>query len=65
MRFKVDSTTANALWAIETADSAKRFAIYAQNGKLFVQYNDGGGWRYPTDLITALQGHAVRRADRA
>ena len=57
VRFKVDSTTANALWAIETADSAKRFAIYAQNGKLFVQYNDGGGWRYPTDLITALQAN--------
>jgi hypothetical protein len=57
VRFKVDSVTPNALWAIETTDSSRRFAIYARYGKLTVQYSDGSGWRYPVDLITALQAN--------
>jgi len=54
VRFKVDAANTQALFAIETSDSSRRFAVSAQAGKLVVQYNDGGGWRYPVDLLASL-----------
>ena len=51
LRFKVDATNTSAHFAIETADGTKRLCVRADNGMLQLQYNDGGGFRYPADLV--------------
>jgi RHS repeat-associated protein len=60
VRFKVDSTTPNALFALETGSGAsyRRYGIVAGSNKIYVQYTLDGS-TYPTlpasDLISPLQ----------
>ena len=53
VRFRVNLTNTSSVFAIETA--SQRFGVIADGGKLYAQYNDGGGWRYPADVLTNLQ----------
>jgi len=56
LRFKVDRSDTQAHFSIEANDATyRRFGVIANNGKLYVQYNDGGGWRSPADVLTNLQ----------
>ena len=56
VRLKVSQTDANAHVSIEANDATyRRFGVIASSGKLYVQYNDGNGYRYPSDLLTGLQ----------
>ena len=53
VRFKTDHSDSDAHLSIESDDGTyRRFGVRANSGKLFAQYNDGGGWTYPQDLIT-------------
>ncbi len=56
LRFKVDITNTAAHFSVEANDATyRRFGVIADYGKLYVQYGDGGGWRYPADLLPNLQ----------
>ncbi len=56
LRFKVDATNTSAHFSIEANDATyRRFGAVADGGRLYVQYNDGGGYRAPIDLLSNLE----------
>jgi RHS repeat-associated protein len=59
IRFRITPTSTNFVLALENNDTTyRRLAIFGDGtGKLRMQYNDGGGWRYPVALTPTLQAN--------
>ncbi|HET7089229.1 MAG TPA: hypothetical protein VFL17_11295 [Anaerolineae bacterium] len=58
LRFKVDGTNNGAIYAVVASGSPyRRFGVYAKEGSLVAQYNDGFGWREPADLLSSVQAN--------
>jgi RHS repeat-associated protein len=56
VRFKVDRSDTAAHFSVESNNGTyRRFGVIANNGKVYVQYNNGGSWTYPKDLINPLK----------
>jgi flagellin-like protein len=52
VEFKVDAGDTVAHFTIRADDTTyRRWGMIANGNKIYVQYNDGGGWKYPKDLI--------------
>ncbi len=57
VEFKVNRGDAGAVFALETSDGGtyRRWGVNVNSNKLYMQYNNGGGWQYPADLINPIE----------